>query len=92
MSAGADTKVAQITGIEAINMALMEAMEADPTVLVFGEDVADPEGGGVLKCTQGLSTRFGDHRVRSTPISEQAIMGAAVGAAIAGMRPVETWK
>ena len=88
MSAGADTKVAQITGIEAINMALMEAMEADPTVLVFGEDVADPEGGGVLKCTQGLSTRFGDHRVRSTPISEQAIMGAAVGAAIAGMRPV----
>ena len=81
MSAGADTKVAQITGIEAINMALMEAMEADPTV-------ADPEGGGVLKCTQGLSTRFGDHRVRSTPISEQAIMGAAVGAAIAGMRPV----
>ncbi|MBA3054551.1 MAG: alpha-ketoacid dehydrogenase subunit beta [Sphingomonadales bacterium] len=88
MSAGADTKVAQITGAQAVNMALTEAMENDPTVLVFGEDVADPEGGGVIKVTQGLSTRFGDHRVKSTPIAEQAIVGAAVGAAIAGMRPV----
>lgn len=88
MSADADTKVAMITGAEAVRMALFEAMEADPTVLVFGEDVADPEGGGVIGVTSGLSTKFGDHRVRSTPIAEQAIVGAAVGAAIAGMRPV----
>jgi len=57
-------------------------------VLVFGEDVADPEGGGIMGATRGLSTRFGDLRVRSTPISEQAIIGAAVGAAIGGMKPV----
>ncbi len=69
-------------------MALFEAMEADPTVLVLGEDVADREGGGVLGATKGLSERFGSLRVRSTPISEQAIVGAAVGAAIAGMRPI----
>ena len=78
----------QITGAEATRLALFEAMEADPTVLVFGEDVADREGGGVLGATKGLSAKFGSLRVRSTPISEQAIVGAAVGAAIAGMRPV----
>ncbi|MCU1463697.1 MAG: alpha-ketoacid dehydrogenase subunit beta [Acidimicrobiales bacterium] len=71
----------------AINMALDEALAEDPAVIVFGEDVADPQGGGVTKCTQGLSTKYGP-RVRSTPISEQAIVGAAVGAAIVGMRPV----
>lgn len=68
-------------------MAIEEALRADPTVLVFGEEVADPQGGGIVGNTRGLSTNFGD-RVRSTPISEQAIVGAAVGAAIAGMRPV----
>jgi pyruvate dehydrogenase E1 component beta subunit len=62
-------------------------MSIDPTVLVFGEDVADPEGGGIMGSTKGLSTKYGN-RVRSTPISEQAIAGAAVGAGIAGMRPV----
>lgn len=79
---------AKITGIDAVRLALEEAMAADPTVLVLGEDVGDPEGGGIIKATKGLSTTFGDHRVRSTPIAEQAIIGAAVGAAIAGMRPV----
>jgi len=88
MSAPTETKAAKMTGGDAVRMALFEAMEADPTVLVFGEDVADPEGGGVIGVTAGLSTRFGDHRVKSTPIAEQAIVGAAVGAAIAGMRPV----
>ena len=63
-------------------------MEADPKVLVLGEDVADPEGGGVVGVTRGLSKRFGDERVISTPIAEQAIMGAAIGAAIAGYKPV----
>lgn len=74
--------------VEACRMALADSMEADPAVFILGEDVADEEGGGVLKVTQGLSTKFGTDRVRSTPISEQAIMGAAVGSAIAGMRPV----
>lgn len=74
--------------VVALNTALAEAMALDPSVLVFGEDVADPEDGGVAYVTKGLSTRFGDARVRSTPISEQAIAGAAIGAAMAGMRPV----
>ena len=73
--------------IDAIQEALDESMTANPNVIVFGEDVADPEGGGVCKATAGLSTKYGD-RVRSTPISEQAIIGAALGASIAGMRPV----
>jgi pyruvate/2-oxoglutarate/acetoin dehydrogenase E1 component len=68
-------------------MALEEALAADDSVLVFGEEVADPQGGGICGNTRGLSTKYGN-RVRSTPISEQAIVGAAVGAAIAGMRPV----
>lgn len=76
-----------MTMIEAINLALHDALAADPKVLVLGEDVADREGGGVMGATAGLSTEFGD-RVRSTPISEQAIMGAAIGASIAGFRPV----
>lgn len=74
--------------IQAVNEALALAMEADPKVLVLGEDVADREGGGVVGVTRGLSTRFGDERVRSTPIAEQAIMGAAIGASIMGYKPV----
>ena len=82
----AETKKTNI--IAAINEALTEAMAADPKVLILGEDVADREGGGVVGVTKGLSTRFGDDRVKSTPISEQAIIGAAIGAAINGFRPV----
>ncbi len=78
----------QATIIEALNMALADAMEEDSKVLVLGEDVADPEEGGITGGTKGLSTRFGEHRVRSTPISEQAIMGAAIGASLAGYKPV----
>lgn len=78
---------ALMTGVEATRTALEEALEEDPRVIVFGEDVADREGGGIMGATRGLSTRFAE-RVRSTPISEQAIAGAAIGAAIAGMRPV----
>jgi pyruvate dehydrogenase E1 component beta subunit len=78
----------QINMIQALNMALHEAMAADPGVFVLGEDVADPEEGGIVGVTKGLSTKFGDQRCRSTPISEQAIVGAAIGAAIVGMRPV----
>jgi pyruvate dehydrogenase E1 component beta subunit len=77
-----------ITFGQAINQALDEALASDPSVFLLGEDIADEQGGGVFKATQGLSAKHGRDRVRSTPISEQAIMGAAVGAAIAGMRPV----
>lgn len=82
------TEARKMTFVEAVNRALHDAMEADPMVLVLGEDVADPEEGGVMGTTKGLSTRFGDDRVLGTPISEQAIAGAAIGAAIAGYRPV----
>ncbi len=77
-----------INFIQGINMALDEALAADPNVFLLGEDIADAQGGGVWKTCAGLSTKYGNARVRSTPISEQAIAGAAVGAAIAGMRPV----
>jgi pyruvate dehydrogenase E1 component beta subunit len=74
--------------VQAINQALGDALAQDPSVLVLGEDVADREGGGVFKCTAGLSGKYGDSRVRSTPIAEQAIIGAAIGASLAGFRPV----
>jgi pyruvate dehydrogenase E1 component beta subunit len=78
----------KVTFGQAINLALDEALASDPRVLLFGEDIADAQGGGIWKATAGLSTKHGAHRVRSTPIAEQAIVGAAVGAAIAGFRPV----
>ncbi|WP_340317977.1 alpha-ketoacid dehydrogenase subunit beta [Rhizorhabdus argentea] len=78
----------KINSIQALNLALRDALAEDENVIVIGEDLADPEGGGVLGVTKGLSTEFGDARVRSTPISEQAIIGAGIGAALAGMRPV----
>ena len=74
--------------VKAVNLALHDAMEADDTVLVLGEDVADAEGGGVCGVTAGLSTKFGTDRVKSTPISEQAFTGAAIGAAMIGFKPV----
>ncbi len=78
----------QITIVGALNAALADAMADDEKVLVIGEDVGDPEGGGVVGVSSGLSTRFGDHRCRSTPISEQAIMGAAIGASLIGFKVV----
>jgi pyruvate dehydrogenase E1 component beta subunit len=77
----------QINTIQALNWALDDAMAADHDVVIFGEEIADPEGGGVMKVSSGLSTKYGS-RVRSTPISEMAFTGAAVGAAIVGIRPV----
>ena len=82
---GATTKM---NGVQAMNAAIAAAMEADPKVLVLGEDVADREGGGVIGTTRGLSTRFGDDRVKSTPIAEQAIIGAAIGASLGGYKPI----
>lgn len=71
---------------EAIREALADEMRADPSVIVLGEDVG--AAGGVFKATEGLLAEFGPARVRDTPISETAILGAAVGAAMAGLRPV----
>ena len=65
-----------------------QALANDDRVFVLGEDVADSAGGGVFHVTDGLSAKHGEHRVRNTPISEEAIMGASIGAAIAGMRPL----
>ncbi|HKY92131.1 MAG TPA: transketolase C-terminal domain-containing protein [Nevskiaceae bacterium] len=79
--------VLTMTTAAALNAALREAMARDPKVVPIGEDIADPAG-GVMKVTAGLSTEFGHDRVRETPISEAGIMGAAVGAAMAGLRPV----
>jgi 2-oxoisovalerate dehydrogenase E1 component len=70
----------------AINGALDELLGSDHRVVLLGEDIEDP-GGGVFGVTRGLSGRYAG-RVRDTPISEQAIVGAAIGAALAGMRPV----
>lgn len=85
---GPDQKPAKINFVQGLHMALDEAMAADDNVIALGEDVGDEQGGGVFKITSGLSTKYGKHRVRATPISEQAIIGAAVGAALVGMRPV----
>lgn len=71
---------------QAVNRALSDAMEADHRVIVLGEDVAG--AGGPFGATSKLLERFGPGRVRDTPISEAAIVGAAVGAAMTGLRPV----
>jgi len=74
------------TYLKAINEALFEEMERDENVFLLGEDIADL--GGAFKVTEGLATKFGRERVIDTPISENLIVGAAVGAAVLGMRPV----
>lgn len=71
---------------DAINQALFEEMRRDPTVILYGEDVAT--WGGIFKVTEGLLGEFGEDRVRDTPISEQAIIGTAIGTAMTGLRPI----
>src|SRR5262245_58881530 len=71
---------------EGVRAALAEAMRADEDVFLMGEDIA--EMGGSMGVTQGLLEEFGAERVRNTPISEMAIVGAGIGAAMQGMRPV----
>src|SRR5436305_2544482 len=75
-----------VTFVEAIRQGLWEEMERDPSVFLIGEDVG--VYGGAFKVTDGLLDEFGDERVVDTPISEAAIVGAACGAALMGMRPV----
>ena len=72
---------------EAINQTLHQEMERDERVIVLGEDVASDQG-GVYGITDGLPVKFGLHRVIDTPITESAIVGAAGGAALTGLRPV----
>jgi 2-oxoisovalerate dehydrogenase E1 component beta subunit len=78
--------MASVTFLEAIRQALFEEMDRDPTVLLLGEDVG--VYGGAFKVSEGLLERFGWDRVIDTPISETAIVGAAVGMSYLGLRPV----
>ena len=78
--------MAELTYREAVAAGIAQEMERDPNVVFLGEDVA--AAGGVFKTTVGLLERFGPERVRDTPISEQAIVGAAIGAAMTGLRPI----
>jgi pyruvate dehydrogenase E1 component beta subunit len=75
-----------LTYREAIRDAMSEAMRRDDDVFVMGEDIA--EMGGSMGVTQGMLDEFGPERVRNTPISEMAIVGAGIGAAVSGMRPI----
>jgi acetoin:2,6-dichlorophenolindophenol oxidoreductase subunit beta len=81
-----DSHMSEISYVEALNQALREEMRIDPFVFVLGEDVG--RMGGLFKVTQGLLEEFGPERVIDTPISEAAIAGAGVGAALVGARPV----
>src|SRR6476469_6381587 len=71
---------------KALNLGLRAAMEADPKVIIMGEDVG--KLGGVFRITDGLQKDFGEQRVLDTPLAESGIIGTAVGLAIRGFRPV----
>lgn len=78
--------MAAMNMIEAINSALREEMKRDKRVMILGEDVGID--GGVFRATEGLLKEFGEERVVDTPLSESGIMGASIGLAINGMKPV----
>jgi pyruvate/2-oxoglutarate/acetoin dehydrogenase E1 component len=78
--------MAELTYRDAVAAGIAQEMERDESVVFLGEDVA--AAGGVFKATVGLLEKFGPKRVRDTPISEQAILGAAMGAAMTGLRPI----
>lgn len=78
--------MANLTLVQAINLALIQEMEADPRVLILGEDVG--KNGGVFRVTEGLWQRFGSDRVVDTPLAESGIIGTAIGLAMAGLRPI----
>jgi pyruvate dehydrogenase E1 component beta subunit len=78
--------MAEMTYRSAVAYGIAQEMERDASVVMLGEDIG--AAGGVFKTTEGLFDRFGPERVRDTPISEQAIIGAAMGAAMTGLRPV----
>jgi len=72
--------------VQALNQAMHQEMEKDPRVLVLGEDIA--VDGGVFRLTEGLLEKFGPERVIDTPLAESAIVGASIGMAVAGLRPI----
>src|ERR1700716_3752500 len=76
----------ELTYRAAIAAAIGDAMDADHDVFLLGEDIG--AAGGAFKATEGLFERFGPDRVLDTPISEQAIVGTAIGAAVMGLKPV----
>jgi pyruvate/2-oxoglutarate/acetoin dehydrogenase E1 component len=76
----------EITFVESLRMTLKEEMERDPSLMLIGEDIG--RYGGIFGVTKGLLEEFGPERVRSTPISESAIIGSALGAAMTGLRTV----
>jgi pyruvate dehydrogenase E1 component beta subunit len=78
--------MAELTYRAAIAAGIAQEMDRDASVVLIGEDIG--AAGGVFKLTEGLFDRFGPERVRDTPISEQAIVGAAMGAAMTGLRPI----
>src|SRR3970040_954874 len=78
--------MAQITLVEAINLALKREMERDSAVVVLGEDVG--VDGGVFRATLGLNERFAQERVIDTPLAEALIAGMAIGMAVEGLKPV----
>jgi len=75
-----------LTLVEAVNLALAYELQADPNVVVLGEDVG--VNGGVFRATLGLQQRFGKVRVVDTPLSEALIAGMAIGMAAQGLKPV----
>ena len=78
--------MANLTLVQAINLALIQEMERDERVLILGEDVG--LNGGVFRVTEGLHKRFGGKRVVDTPLAESGIIGASIGLAMAGLRPI----
>ncbi len=78
--------MAEITLVEAINQALAYEMQADPDVILLGEDIG--KDGGVFRATVGLLEKFGEERVRDTPLAESMIAGLAIGMAMQGLKPV----
>ena len=78
--------MAEITIREAITQGLAEAIETDDSVFIMGEDIG--EYGGAYSITKGFLEKYGDKRIKDTPISEAAFVGAGIGAAAAGLRPV----
>ncbi len=78
--------MANLTLVQAINLALIQEMEKDDRVILLGEDVG--ANGGVFRVTEGLQKRFGANRVVDTPLAESGIIGTSIGLAMAGLRPV----
>src|SRR5512140_3583692 len=76
----------EMTYRDALNLALKEEMRRDPSIVTWGEDVALYEGS--FKVTRGLLAEFGEERIKDTPISENTIIGVAIGAAMGGLRPI----